>query len=212
MATFLISLPTVAQKKLTEGSVFYDITISTGSEKPQNAEFLNGAASTFYIKGNKIRTEMVNSLGTQSVITTSAGTTKEITVLKEYGEQKYMINMTPTDWADMNKRYENVSFTYDPTATKVIQGYTAKKAIASLSDGTSFTVWYTPDIVTDVTYFQYSNRNLPGLALEYETALGNMKVTYTVSKISFAPVPASKFDLPKAGFRVMSYKESKGGR
>jgi GLPGLI family protein len=212
MIMFLLTLPAMAQKKLNEGAVFYDITISTGSEKPRNAEFLNGAASAVYIKGGKIRTEMVNSLGTQTAIVNTVGASKEITILKEYGEQKYMINMTPADWADMNKKNENVTFSYDASATKTIQGYVAKKAIASLPDGTSFTVWYTPDITADVTYFQYANRNLPGLALEYETSLGDMKVTYTVSKISFAPVPASKFDLPKSGFRVMSYKEVKGGK
>jgi GLPGLI family protein len=201
-----------SQKKLTEGSIFYDITISTNAEKPQNGEFLNGATNAVYLKPGKSRTEMVSSLGTQSTIITQTGDKKDITILKEYGEQKYMINLTPADWADVNKKYENVSFTFDPAATKTIQGFAAKKAIGSLADGTTFTVWYTPDIVVDNKDFQYVNRNLPGLALEYETTLGNLKVTYTASKVSFAPVPASKFELPKSGYRVMTYQESKGGR
>ena len=212
LAVSLFSLPVLAQKKLTDGSVFYDITISTGSDKPQNADFLNGATNAVYIKGGKTRTEMVSSLGTQTTIINQAGNAKEITVLKEYGEQKFMINMTPADWADANKRYENVTFTLDPTATKTIQGFQAKKAIGNMPDGTTFTVWYTPDIITEGKDFQYVNRNLPGLALEYETTLGNLKVTYTASKVSFAPVPAAKFELPKSGFRVISYQESKGGK
>ena len=211
-ALALFSLSAIGQKKMTEGSVFYDITISTGSDKPQNADFLNGATSAVYIKGGKTRTEMVSSLGTQTTIINQTGNTKEITILKEYGEQKYMIKLTPTDWADANKKNENVTFTYDNSATKTIQGFTAKKAIGSMPDGTTFTVWYTPDITIDGKDFQYVNRNLPGLALEYETNLGNLKVTYTASKISFAPVPAAKFELPKAGFRVMTYQESKGGK
>jgi GLPGLI family protein len=208
----LFSLPVLAQKKLTDGSVFYDITISTGSDKPQNADFLNGATNAVYIKGGKIRTEMVSSLGTQTIIINQTGDTKEITMLKEYGEQKYMINLTPADWADANKKNENVTFTIDPTATKMIQGFVVRKAIGNMGDGTTFTVWYTPDIIVERKDFQYVNRNLPGLALEYETTLGNLKVTYTASKVSFAPVPASKFDLPKAGFRVMTYQESRGGK
>ena len=208
----IFSLPVLAQKKLTEGSVFYDITISTGSDKPQNADFLNGATSAVYLKAGKTRTEMVSSLGTQTTIISQTGNTKEITILKEYGEQKYMINLTPADWVDVNRKYENVTFTYDNAATKNIQGFVAKKAIGSMPDGTTFTVWYTPDIAIDGKDFQYVNRNLPGLALEYETVLGNLKVTYTASKISFAPVPAAKFELPKSGFRVMTYQESKGGK
>jgi hypothetical protein len=54
------------------------------------------------------------------------------------------------------------------------------------------------------------NRSLPGLAMEYESVMGKMVVTYTVSKISLNPVPLSKFELPKTGFRIMSYKESLG--
>jgi GLPGLI family protein len=211
-AMFLFSLPALAQKKLTDGSIFYDITITTGSDKPQNADFLNGATNAVYVKGGKTRTEMVSSLGTQTTIINQTGGSKQITILKEYGEQKYMINLTPADWADVNKKYENVNFTLDPTATKTIQGFTAKKAIGNMPDGTTFTVWYTPDIIIEGQDFQYVNRNLPGLALEYETTLGNLKVTYTASKVSFAPVPASKFELPKSGFRVMTYQESKGGK
>jgi hypothetical protein len=39
---------------------------------------------------------------------------------------------------------------------------------------------------------------------------GNLKVTYTVAKINFNPVPAAKFDLPRSGYRVLTYEESKG--
>ena len=212
IALVLFSSPMLAQKKLTEGSIFYDITISTSSEKPQNAEFLNGATNAVYLKPGKSRTEMVSSLGTQSTIISETGGKKDVTILKEYGEQKYMITLTPTDWTEVNKKYENVTFTFDASATKPIQGFTAKKAVGSLADGTNFTVWYTPDIVLDSKDFQYANKNLPGLALEYETTLGNLKVTYTASKVSFAPVPPAKFDLPKAGYRVMTYQESKGGK
>ena len=210
LTTFFYSASVHAQKKLTEGSIFYDITISTSSEKPQNAEFLNGATNAVYLKPGKSRTDMVSSLGTRSTIITQTGDKKNITFLNEYGEQKYMIVLTPADWAEANQKYENVTFTFDPTATKTIQGFTAKKAIGSLADGTTFTVWYTPDIVMDNKDFQYANKNLPGLALEYETTLGNLKVTYTASKVSFAPVPPAKFELPKSGYRVMTYQESKG--
>lgn len=198
-----------AQKKLSEGTISYDIVINTGSAKPQAADFLDGATSTVYINGNKARTDMVSSLGTQSTIIDAAKNT--ITILKEYGEKKYMIKLTPADWVDANKRYENVSFT-QTAETKTIAGYNCKKAIGKLADGTTFTVWYTTDLVPENKDFQYATRSLPGLAMEYETNLGSLKVTYTVSKINLAPVTAAKFDLPKAGFRVLTYAESKGGQ
>lgn len=203
------ALPSVAQKKISEGTISYDIVINTGTDKPQNADFLDGATSVIYIKGNKTRTEMVSPLGTQSTIIDPSK--NSIVILKEYGEQRYMINLTPADWKDANKKYEDVSFTYEPATEKTILGYKCQKAVGKLKDGTTFTVWFTQDLIPENKDFQYANRNLPGLALEYETSMGNLKVTYTVSKISFSPVPAAKFDIPKAGYRVLSYEESKKG-
>lgn len=207
VAAFLVVSAVYGQKKLTEGTISYDIVINTNSDKPQAADFLDGATSTVYIKGSKSRTEMVSSLGTQATIIDGKNS---ITVLKEYGTQKYMIPMTATQWKDANKKYDNVVFSYDESATKTILGYKCKKAVGQVSDGTSFTVWYTTDLAPESNDFQYANRSLPGLAMEYESNMGSLKVIYTVSKISFSPVPAAKFDLPKSGYRVLSYDESKG--
>lgn len=201
-----------AQKKLADGSILYDITITTGADKGGAADVFNGATNAVYIKGAKVRTETVNSLGTQSTIINGAGGSGSVVIVKEYGEQKHIINLQPAEWADANKKFQNVTFTYDDAATKTIQGYVAKKAVGALQDGTTFAVWYTPDITVENKDFQYTARNLPGLALEYETSFGNTKVLYTASKISFVPVPPAKFELPKSGFRVMTYQESKGGK
>ena len=207
MGMMAFSLPALAQKKLTEGTISYDIVINTGSDKPQAADLLDGATSTVYIKGPKSRTEMVSSLGTQATIIDDTKNT--VTIIKEYGDQKYIITLTPADWRDVNRKFENVTFTYSDD-TKKIAGYTCKKAIGKLPDGTTFTVWYTPELVPDNKDFQYANRSLPGLAMEYESAMGNLRVTYTVSRISFNPVPAAKFDIPRSGYRIMTYQESKG--
>ncbi|MEO6069929.1 MAG: DUF4412 domain-containing protein [Chitinophagaceae bacterium] len=203
----LIAAPGMAQKKLSEGTISYDIVINTGSDKPRAEDFLDGATSTVYLKGSKSRTEMVSSLGTQATIIDGAKNT--IAVLKEYGEQKYLIQLTPPEFKEINSKYESVSFNFLDD-TKTILGYKCKKAIGKLSDGTSFVVWYTTDLVPENKEFQYANKSLPGLAMEYESSFGNLKVTYTVSKINLNPVPASKFDLPKSGYRVMTYQESKG--
>lgn len=208
----LASLPALAQKKMTEGSILYDITINNKTDKPQNAEVLDGATNAVFIKGGKVRSEIVSSLGTQSTIIDQTAGKKNVTILNEFGAQKFMINLTASDWAELNKKQENVTFTYDPSATRNIQGYTVKKAIGTFPDGASFTVWYTPEITVENKDFQYANRSLPGLALEYEANFGDLKVVHTVSKLSFAPVPAAKFELPKTGFRVMTYQESKGGK
>ncbi len=206
IAVFL-SLPLFAQKKFSEGVISYDIVINTGSSKPRAADLFDGATSTVYLKGAKSRTDMVSSLGTQSTIID--GTKNLVYILKEYGEQKYLIQLSPANWKDANKKNENVQFTFDDES-KTILGYKCTKAIGKLADGSTFTVWYTKDLVPENNDFQYVNKSLPGLAMEYESIMGNLKITYTVSKINTEPVQAAKFDIPKAGYRILTYEESKG--
>jgi GLPGLI family protein len=211
VAMFLVSISNAklfAQKKLTEATISYDIVINTNNTTPQAADLLDGAVSIVYLKGNSSRSEMISSLGTQSTIVD--GKTGNVTILKDYGEQKYMINMTPANWRVSNKKYEGSTFTYQDEY-KTIAGYKSQKAIGKLADGSVFTVYFTKELVPVNKDFQYLNKDLPGLAMQYEATMGKQKVTYTVSSINFNLVPAAKFDLPKSGYRVMTYEETKGG-
>jgi GLPGLI family protein len=205
----LISTGLVAQRRLTEATISYDIVINTTNKTPQAADLLDGATSVVYLKSNSSRSDMISSLGTQATIVD--GKTGNVTVLKEYGEQKYMITMTRENWKESNKKYEGIKFTY-VEEYKTIAGYNCQKAVGTLTDGSTFNVYFTRDLVPVNKDFQYLNKNLPGLAMQYEATLGNMLVTYTVSSINLNPVQQSKFDLPKSGYRVMTYEESKGGK
>ncbi len=207
LVTLSASTQATAQRKLTEATIAYDIVINTSDAKPQAADLLDGATSVIYLKGNSSRSEMVSSLGTQATIID--GKTGNVAILKEYGEQRYMITMTPGNWKQSNEKYENVTFSYF-NEFKMIAGYNSQKAIGKLDDGTTFTVYFTRDLVPAHKDFQYLNKNLPGLAMQYEANMGKMLVTYTVSSINFNPVPQVKLDLPKSGYRVMTYEESKG--
>ncbi|TCZ74527.1 hypothetical protein [Flaviaesturariibacter aridisoli] len=207
LALSLLATGVHAQKKLSEATISYDIVINTGTERPRAADFFDGATNTVYLKGNKSRSEMVSSLGTEATIIDEPG--KSYYSVKEFGAQKYIIRMTESNWKEANRRFEDVQFGFT-NESKTILGYKCLKAVGRLSDGSSFVVWYTPDLVPENKTFQYVNRNLPGLAMEYESNVGTTKITFTVSKINMSPVPAAKFDLPKSGFRIMSYEESKG--
>jgi len=201
------SLPLWAQKKMTEATITYDIVVNTNNTTPKAADLLDGATSIIYLKGNSSRSEMISSLGTQSTIID--GKTGRVTILKDYGEQKYMISLTQENWKASNKKYEGISFTYE-NEYKVIAGYNCQKAVGKLANDSTFIVYFTKDLIPVNKDFQYLNKNLPGLAMQYEASFGNLKVTYTVSSINFKLVPAAKFDLPKTGYRVMTYEESLG--
>lgn len=204
----LVSLSSFGQKRLTEATIAYDIVINTSDKNPQAADLLDGATSIIYLKGNSSRSEMISSLGTQATIID--GRTGDVTILKEYGDQKYMIKMTPENWKESNGKYEGITFTYQDEY-KMISGYNCQKAIGKLADGTTFTVYFTKELVPINKDFQYLNKNLPGLAMQYEASLGKLKVIYTASSINFNPVLQAKMELPKSGYRVMTYEESISG-
>ncbi|HUM98711.1 MAG TPA: hypothetical protein PK275_12720 [Chitinophagaceae bacterium] len=207
---FLLGASTLSfsQKKLTETTITYDIVINTNDSNPRAADMLDGATSVIYLKGSSSRSEMKSSLGTQATLID--GKSGNVTMLKNYGEQQYMIKFTPKEWAESNKKYEHISFSY-LNEFKTIYGYNCQKAIGKLNDSTTFTVYFTRDLVPINKDFEYMNRSLPGLAMQYESIRKDKVVTYTVSDINYKPIAPSKFELPKSGYRVMTYEESKAG-
>ncbi|SDC35037.1 hypothetical protein [Niabella drilacis] len=203
LAGLLLASATWGQKKLTEATIYYDIVINTGNDKPSKAGMLDGATNITYLKGNDSRADMISSLGSESVIID--GKTGGVTILKDYGE-KYMMKLTAADWKNYNKKYEHISYTIE-NEFKTIANYNCQKAVGKLSDGTTFTVYFTKDLVPVNTEFLYINKNLPGLVMEYEASNGKTKVTNTVSSIDFGAVPLSKFDLPESGYRIIPSAE-----
>lgn len=206
MVTLLTAGPLWAQRKVSELTLVYDATVTTGSKEIKIADAFDGSTKTIYIKGNMSRAEIVSALYSSATIHDSR--TGNSVVLKEISGQKLLIRMNPANWAEVNKRFDSITFT-NTEDTKVIAGYRCTKAVASLPDGTTFNVYYTPEIVPENKEYDYQFKNLNGLPLEYELAQGKLTIRYTVSKINMNPVPASKFDIPKTGYREMTYEESK---
>ena len=196
-----------AQKSLSEGSLVYNISVETGSAEPKMADMLDGATTTVYLKNNMSRTEMISGLGSEATIHNA--TTGSGVILKEYSGQKLMITLTPEDWQKNNKKYEGITFE-NTGETSVIEGYNCQKAIAKLKDGSTFTVFYTTDITLPNKNYDYQFKTLPGLPVQYEMQSAKMNFKFTLSKINFDSVPASKFEIPKSGYRVMTYDETKG--
>lgn len=203
---FLSASSIKAQKVISEGTLIYNISIQTGSNEPKMADMLDGATTAIYIKGNQSRSELVSGLGSEVTIYDSKKGSGVI--LKDYSGQKLMITLTKDDWDKKNSKYEGITFE-TTNETLNIAGYNCKKAIAKLKDGSSFVVYYTPEVEVADKDYDYQFKNLPGLALQYEWQSGKMRFKYTLSKINFDVVPVSKFDIPKSGYRVMTYAETK---
>ena len=201
-----ITTLSIAQKTFSEGTLVYNISVETGSKEPNMADMFDGATTTVYIKGSQSRSDMVSGLGSE--ITYLDNKTGKGVILKDYSGQKLMITLTKDDWDKKNKKYEGIKF--EPTSeSATIGGYSCKKVLATLGDGTSFIVYYAPDLISTNKDYNYQFKNLPGLAVQYEFVSGKKKFKYTLAQITFDNVPSSKFELPKSGYRMMTYDETK---
>lgn len=204
--SFFIALGSNGQKNFTEGTLVYNISVETGSAEPKMADMLDGATTTVYLKGNQSRTEMISGLGSEATIYNA--TTGNGVILKDYSGQKLMITLAPQEWEKNNKKYEGITFE-NTGETAEIAGFNCKKATAKLKDGSTFTVYYTADVNISNKDYDYQFKTLPGLAVQYEMQTGKMKFKFTLSKINYSGVPVSKFEIPKSGYRVLTYDETK---
>jgi GLPGLI family protein len=202
----LITFSSNAQRTLNEGTLVYNMSVETGSGEPKMADMLDGATTTISIKGNQSRVELLSGLGREATIYNAA--TQSGVILKDYSGQKLMITLTSKDWEDNNKKYEGIVFE-NTGETSVISGYNCRKANAKLTNGTTFTVFYTTDINISNKSYDAQFKTLPGLAVQYEMQSGTMKFKFTLAKISFDTVPLSKFEIPKSGYRVLTYQETR---
>ncbi len=208
----LLSHVSMAQTAVNEASFKYDISIE-GAGNNAAAKSFEGATYQVYVKGNQSRTEMINGLGTESVLYDSRAAKGAI--LKEYSGQKLMITMNAENWSAKNNYFRNLKFTVG-NEEKTINGFACKKATAALSSGESLSVYFAPGIVLNNRQYNNAFTNIEGLPVQYEVKSGNMKFIYTLKSISYEPIAAAKFELPKSGYRIMSYEENlqlrKGGK
>lgn len=204
-AWVVLSLTMHAQRYISEATLRYTINIQSEADSLYK-DLLKGAVHTCYVKGPSSRLDLETSLGKQSTI--FQGKTGHAVLLKEYGMQHYMIQLTPRQWEEVNMNYEDSKLELLGDTMSIL-GYPCQKANVSLKDGTSFQVWYTTSLIPAYKEFQQMGKNLPGLLMEYEAIWGGVRVRYRISQLNFNPVPQALFDIPTTGYRVLTYEESK---
>ena len=203
---FVLSLQQVqAQKSHTEIVLTYNITVSSTNEKLELAKSLEGAKLTVMVKGSQTRSDMVSPIGSESSLyDTKSG---KGFILKEYSGQKLLITLNKENWKQKNQYYHNLNFTIDPAVEK-LAGYAVKKATAILPNGKSFVVYFTPDLIVANNQYNNSFDQLPGVPVQFELESGNLLFRYQLSNVSTEPISFSKFELPRNGYRMMTYEDN----
>lgn len=204
----MLSTFSYAQKSISEGTIVYNISTQSDN-KSSSVDPMSGATSTIYLKGSLTRTDMLSPLGKETTIYDEKNASGVI--LKEYSGQKLMITLTKENWINQNKKFDGISFETS-SETKDIQGYRCLKATAKLKDGSVINVYFTTAL--NISNKEYSQvfKNLSGLPVEYEFQIGKMKFKYLLASVNLAPLHTSTFDIPKSGFRVITYDENQKER
>jgi len=194
----LLSLTASAQVKpkvVTECTVDFTVALGDSDTSSQSSMIL-------YVKGQQSRLDFITPSFTQ--VKYYDGRTRSAVILQDLGATRVRRDLDSSKWNQLNKQYDGLSVVYT-AETKTILGYECRKANITLKDGTTYSLFYATEIVPSSKEYEFQFRSIPGFVLEYEAAAigGNRKVKYTATKINLSPVAASKFELPKSGYRVL---------
>jgi GLPGLI family protein len=200
---FFSSTYCIAQQRVVaECSVTYTISVDEETTDKETVDALKASSKTVYIKANQSRVDLVSAAFSQSLFYDR--NTGNATILREIGNNKFISKLDNAKWKQENSKFDGAQLIV-LTESKTILGYDCKKATLQLKDGSSFTLYFASNIAPSVKEFEYQFKDVPGFVLEYEAKdIGGKKIKYTATKINLNPVPASKFDIPTTGYRVLN--------
>lgn len=203
---FLLSslLMASAQKMMVEGIVEYKITVVNANDVPGVADAFVGASQTLQMKGYKARTDFKSSLRNQ--VTVYDAQSGNGFVLRQTGNEKFLIPLDAKSWKTYHKRYEGTNYSIT-REQKTIAGYLTTKAVGKMADGGEITVYFAPDLKHMAKGYDLAFADLPGLPLEYELKSGGVVLRYEATEVKQTMVSSATFDMPKSGYKVLEYKQ-----
>jgi hypothetical protein len=199
--TVLIALNTSAQKLFSEGTVIYSVETQANGK--------SGTDSAIYslkVKGANIRTELSSVIGKSIYIydlREGIGA-----VLRDFGGQRILIPVDRSNWNEITGIFRSMNYTAAEGDTTLLD-YHCLKLIGALADGSMLTIWYTEDILPEIKELNFPLTNINGLPLMIEMSNGDQKVLYKALSINYDPVQVQNYDIPKNGYRVLTFQDSK---
>ena len=196
-------MATAQQRIVAECTVVYIVESQIGPDRGM----LQKATKTVYIKSNNARIDLVAPSYSQSTIYNK--TTATATVLRSFGEDKYMTPLNVKQWRKVNAALDSIQIRITNDSISILD-YTCKKAILQLKDGVDIIVFFTPAIVPSVREYEYMFKDIPGFVLGYEMMdAAGIKTVFRATQINlYNPVSASRFDIPTKDYRVIAVDDS----
>jgi GLPGLI family protein len=206
LAPLFVFQAAFAQQPFSDAEITYAVKVDLPSgASPQLAAAFEDSRLVYSFKNYLFRSDM--NVGKTTYTNIHNSRNNSAITLIDAGPNKYLIRMSAADLAKESARFDGLRYTNEP-GEKQIAGYSCKKALGKLSDGSSFTVYYSPELIPEFKDFSPRFKGLDGFPLAFEmTTSHHLKMTMTATSVSIAPQPTAKFQTPTSGYRAMSYTE-----
>lgn len=196
---------TMAQQRFSDGEVHYNIQVEMPPDATASADAFAGSEMTYLFKNYLTRS--ITHLGEAEYSTIRNARDQTAVTLIVSGNQRYMVKMNADDLKMESAKYQGLTFK-DTGGSKEIAGHSCREALGTMADGKTFRVYYAPDLVPENASFSPQFRGLKGLPLQFEiTTSSQVKLVMTATSVQIGPQPAAQFDIPKSGYRLLTYTE-----
>lgn len=203
-ASLALNSQAIAQEKISEGKIIYEISYPEMEFDSQMAAMMP-AESVIYFKDVWSRTETAMGMGISSISIINARTNEITTLLDMLGNKTATVMKGETTKKDKNnKSGKSLSFEL-VEETKTIAGYPCKKAILKNADSTSFEMFYTDNILSK-SQFTSQWSDFHGFPMEYIISSGGLNMKMTAKRITNESVPDAMFEIP-SDYKLMTNEE-----
>lgn len=202
-----IALGASAQKKAKtfEGSVKYKIDVE-GENIDAATRAQMPSEIVVYYKGDNIRTEMITPMF--SFISLSNVSDGSVTQMFNGMGMKFYVVQTKEDLEALKDESEEKPVIKQLDETKVIAGYTCKKAEITSGEQT-MEVYYTNELsVPFDKNSQYQMEGIDGIFMEYNMDQNGMIMKFSVKEVSKSKLNQSLFSVP-SDYEKKTYEEFK---
>ena len=189
-----------------EGVITYNMSFSASGDGGQGAGAMQQNNSRLvYIKGDKVRAEVNNSMFKQVTIG-DRKTKEEITLITTADGSKYEIKPDPTKVKPGTEERPEIKYL---DSTKVIAGYTCKAADITVTGKTgeknSVIVFYTDQLPYSEDMGQY--KGLKGCLMQFGVKFGQTNITIVAQSAERKALSDTLFTIPAKGYKIYNSRE-----
>jgi hypothetical protein len=206
LTTLVLALaagPLSAQHMVSDAKIVYKLQLPP--EQAQMDALLEGSSLTQYLRGHLSRIDMNFNMVHYTYLINSREKTL-VTLIDNHGD-KYLIRAGREEYERELKQYSGIQFK-DEAGNKEIAGYKCQKAQGTMPDGKTFEVYYAPGLVPENKQYNRRFVNLKGIPLQFEIiSKTGAKMSVVATRVDLNSVPASFFDVPTSGYKIISKEE-----